>query len=146
MSLGDAFQLQSSASSYQKPVVSQRAKRLAPFSLRLSDDERARLVAEAAGAPLGAYIKAKLLGDTPPLRMRRTGLAVEDRSALAQALGLLGQSRLASNLNQLAHAANVGALGVTPDVEDELRAAAAEVRILRDLLLTALGMKQEPAT
>jgi len=33
-------------------------KRAAPFSIRLSLDERARLAMEAAGAPLGAYIKA----------------------------------------------------------------------------------------
>lgn len=145
MSLGDAFHPQASGPAYQKPVAPQRAKRPAPFSLRLSEDERARLVAEAAGAPLGSYVKAKLFGGTPPVRMRRTGLAVEDRAALAQALGLLGRSGLSSNLNQLAHAAHIGALGVTPDVEDELRAALAEVRAIRALLLSALGLKPEGA-
>ncbi|MBV1800154.1 hypothetical protein [Siccirubricoccus sp. G192] len=65
------------------------------------------------------------MGDAPPLRLRRTGLAVEDRQALAKALALLGESRLSSNLNQLAHMASIGALPVTPErfcrSHDELR-------------------------
>lgn len=117
-------------------------KRPAPFSLRLSEDERARLVGEAAGAPLGTYLKAKLLGDAP-VRTRRTGLAVEDRKALGQALGLLGSSRIANNLNQLARAANVGALPVSPDLEADLMATLAEVREIRRLLLVALGLKPD---
>lgn len=121
-----------------------RKKRPAPFSLRLSDEDRARLMAEAGGAPLGAYIKAKVLGG-PALRLRRTGMAIEDRRALAQALALLGRSRLASNLNQLAYAANIGSLPMTPETEEELRAALNDVRALRRLLVMALGLKPEPA-
>lgn len=119
-----------------------KAKRTAPFSLRLSETERARLLHEANGMPLGGYIKAKLLAASP-VRTRRTGLAIEDRKSLAQLLALLGQSRLSSNLNQLAHAANIGALPVTPDIEDELRTAVLDVRELRRLLLLALGFKAE---
>ncbi len=78
-----------------------------------------------------------------PVRRRRTGLAVEDRKALAQLLAMLGRSRLASNLNQLAHAANIGALPVTPDLETELNTALFDVRELRRLLLLALGLKPE---
>lgn len=140
MSLSDAFL--TTASPAEKPPRRERKKRPAPFSLRLSADERARLAAEAAGAPLGSYIRAKLLGGAP-IRTRRTGLAVEDRQALAQILALLGKARLASNLNQLAHAANIGALPVTPDLEAELFACLGEVRDLRRLLLAALGLKPE---
>lgn len=118
-------------------------RRPAPFSLRLTEAERARLVEEAKGAPLGSYIKAKLLGSSLPVRTRRSGLAVEDRQALAQALAALGASRLSSNLNQLAHLANVGALPVTPETEAELSEALAIVRDIRRLLLTALGLKAE---
>lgn len=64
------------------PARRNDAKRPPSFSLRLSADERARLEAEARGAPLGAYIKAKLTGGDVPVRMRRSGLAVEDRQAL----------------------------------------------------------------
>jgi hypothetical protein len=123
----------------------QRKKRLPPFSLRLSAEERTRLVDEAAGAPLGSYIKAKVLGSVLPVRMRRTGLAIEDRTALAQALALLGRSRISNNLNQLAHLANVGALPMTPETEAELCTTLADVREMRRLLMTALGLKMEVA-
>ncbi|WP_223479031.1 hypothetical protein [Oricola indica] len=118
-------------------------KRPAPFSIRLSDEERARLAVEAAGAPLGAYIKAKALGSAP-LRMRRSGLSVQDRKALAQALALLGRSRLSNNLNQLAYLGNIGSLPMTPETEAELQTALHDVRDIRRLLIRALGLKAEP--
>ena len=43
-------------------------------------------------------------------RKRRAKRTVEDKKAVAEALALLGQSRVASNLNQLAHHANLGVL------------------------------------
>ena len=117
-------------------------KRPPPFSLRLNESERARLIAEAKGVPLGTYVKAKLLGDAP-LRLRRSGRAVADRPALAQALALLGRSHMAGNLNQLAYAANIGTLDIGPETERQLQAALRDVRTLRDLLLKALGLKVE---
>lgn len=122
-------------------------KRPAPFSLRLNGDERARLAMEAAGAPLGAFIKAKLLGGPMPAARsaRATGISMQDRQAFAQALGLLGKSRLSSNLNQLARLANIGALPLTPEVEAELIAVLQEVRSIRALLLMALGLKADAA-
>jgi hypothetical protein len=125
----------------RKPTVIP-AKRPAPFSIRLSESERSRLEQEAGGAPLGAYIKAKALGGEK-VRLRRTGLTIQDREALARVLALLGSSRLANNLNQLAYAANIGALPFTPEVETELREAAEAVREMRALLLQALGLKPE---
>lgn len=123
-----------------KPV---KPKREPPFSLRLTPNERARLAREAAGAPLGAYIKAKLLGgDALPVRVRRSGLPVEDRQALAQALARLGASRLAANLNQLAFAANSGSLSVTTEVIDKIAQAVADIRDIRSLLMIALGFKE----
>lgn len=144
MPLSGTFSLSTSGHGV-KPPKKPRKRRLPPFSLRLSTEERARLTDEAAGAPLGAYIKAKVLGSAVPVRMRRTGLAVEDRTALAQVLALLGRSRLSSNLNQLAHLANVGALPITPETEAELNGALSDVRGLRHLLMTALGLKPEAA-
>lgn len=113
-----------------------------PFSLRLSAEERARLTAEAAGAPLGTYIKAKLLGGAP-LRTRRSGLAIEDRQALARALALLGQSGLSTNLTALAQAASIGTLPLTPEIEAELAEALRAVADIRALILRALGRTAE---
>jgi hypothetical protein len=140
MPLDDAFQNAATAS---KPLK----KRLPPFSLRLSEDERTRLLVQANGAPLGAYIKAKVLDGTmpPPRRQRRTLTSVADQKALSQVLATLGQSRLSSNLNQLAHLANIGALPVTPELEAELAETLADIRAIRLLLLTALGFKEQAA-
>lgn len=139
MSLSDTF----TPAVTKKSPPRQRAKKPAPFSLRLTPEQRARLVAEAKGAPLGAYIKAKVLGDDLPIRLRRSGLALQDRKALAQALALLGRSRVANNLNQLAHAANIGALPVDPDTVSDINAALADVRAIRRHLMAALGLKPE---
>ena len=61
----------------------------APFSLRLTFEERARLEAAANGVPLGAYIKAMLFdGDLSKVRRRNTN-PVEDHQALARVLAAL---------------------------------------------------------
>jgi hypothetical protein len=111
--------------------------RPSPFSIRLSDDERADLQRRADGLPLGAYAKALLFPAGAQPR-RASGL---DRRALASALAALGASRLGSNLNQIAKAAHQGALPVTEELEADLRTACAQVAELRVQLLLALGMK-----
>jgi len=118
------------------PVVLK--KRPAPFSIRLSEEERARLAVEAAGAPLGAYIKSKALG-IPEGRKRRKVQPIEDREALARALALLGRAELSSTLSQIAHAVSIGTYLATPETEAELVAALQAVREIRALILTALG-------
>jgi hypothetical protein len=107
-----------------------------PFSLRLSFQERARLQALADGEPLGSYIRDRLLSDAPKRRI----MTVHDREALTRVLGMLGQSRLSSNLNQLAKAVNTGSLPVTPETERELRQAARDVMVMRRMLIDALGL------
>lgn len=117
--------------------------REAPFSLRLSFEEKALLRAAANGVPLGAYIKAKLF-DEPLEKVRRRNInPVKDHEALGRVLGALGKSRLSQNLNQIARAANMGALPVSPELEDELRQACADVEALRRELLRALGSQSE---
>lgn len=143
MTLTDTFDPAATGVAAPSPAVKARKKRQAPFSLRLSPDERARLVAEAAGTPLGAYIRAKVLGEAVPVRMRRSGISIADRRVLAQLVAMLGRSRLFSNLNQLAHAANIGALPATPETAAELSASLADLREVRRLLLVSLGLKPE---
>lgn len=120
-----------------------KQKRLAPFSIRLSEADRARLAVEAAGAPLGGYIKSKLLDGKPVERKRRKVLTIQDREALAQALALLGRSHLSSNLNQIAQALNTGIWPITPETEAELFGALQDVRLMRRLLFSALGYRSE---
>ncbi|MBA4226216.1 MAG: hypothetical protein C0456_06245 [Hyphomonas sp.] len=122
------------------PSVSRDKKTAArphPFSIRLSPSERAQLEAEAQGMPLGAYIKRKALSG-PALRQRAS---VADREALAQILALLGQSRISNNLNQLAHAANLGILEQTTEEQAELAFCLASIAQMRGLLIQSLGLK-----
>lgn len=96
--------------------------------------------------PLGSYIKAKLFdGDLSP-RRTRGGAPVKDHAALAQVLGILGNMRLASNLNQLARSANIGTLPLTPEVEEELARSCAAVIAMRAELRRALGYEAEDRT
>lgn len=118
---------------------SSKAKAPAPFSLRLTFEERAKLEAVANGVPLGAYIKAVLFGEDLDKVRRRNTRPVEDHKALARVLAALGQSRLSSNLNQLARAVNIGTLPIHPEIEAELRDACLEVSEIRAELLRALG-------
>jgi hypothetical protein len=116
-----------------------------PFSLRLNAAERARLERDAAGQPLGSYIKGKLFEGDPAPPRRRVRAPVKDHAALAQVLGMLGALRIASNLNQLAKAANIGALPVSDEVEEELGRACAAVLAIKAELMRALGYPEEDA-
>ncbi len=110
-------------------------------SLRMTFEEKARLQRDAVGMDVSSYIRWRLFDiDTPPPR-RRGKTPVKDQQALAQVLGLLGQSRLSSNLNQLARSANTGSLPVTPDTEAALLEAVAEIREIRRLLIEALNLE-----
>lgn len=110
-----------------------------PFSLRLTFEERQQLEADAGDMPLGAFIRKRLLGDGAAHRKRKGNSPVKDKAALARVLGALGQSRLSSNLNQLAKAVNTGSLPVTPETEADLKAACRDIAALRADLLRALG-------
>jgi hypothetical protein len=141
MSPNPTYDASASTANYRKPS----SKRPAPFSIRLSADERRRLTDDAGSYPLGAYIRDRLLSDGKPARVRRSGASLEDREAFAQALALLGASRLSSNVNQLARLANSGSLPLSPETFAELSAAVADIREIRRLLIEAVGLQPEAA-
>jgi len=114
-----------------------------PFSIRLSFEERAKLEAAAAGQPLGAFIRETLFGSDMQPRRRRGKEPVADHQVLAQVLAALGASRLSSNLNQLAHSANIGALPVLPETEEALQDACEDIRRMRRMLMISLGHQGE---
>jgi len=123
-----------------RPSRPAKTKREAPFSLRLSAEEKARLKAAAGSMPLGVYIKARLFEDLPAVPRQRTPSRF-DKALLGKVLAALGRSRLSSNLNQIAHAANIGALPVDDELVADLKAACSDVRTMRNALLKALGQK-----
>jgi len=116
-------------------------RRPAPFSLRLSFEERTRLRKAAGDIPVAAYIKALLFATDTPVFRSRTRAPVKDHKALAEVLACLGASRIANNLNQLAKAANSGSLHVEFETKARLNAACSDVRVMRQLLMQALGME-----
>ena len=120
-----------------------RAAQIAPFSLRLSRDERARLEREASGQALGAYIRSRLLDEETLAPRQRGKFPVRDHQALAALIGRLGQSGIGPNLSALSDAARSGSLVLLPDLEADLRRAVSEVGEMRALLLRALGLSED---
>ena len=118
-----------------------KPKRLPPLSFRATVEERALLKAWAGTQPVSAYIRKKLFGEKASPRKVNKRLPSVDHEALSKALALLGQSRLSSNMNQIAKAANAGNLPVSPDLCEELVAACADIRQMRQTLIQALDLK-----
>lgn len=121
--------------------VESKKENYVPFSLRLSADERAILKARAKTKSISAYIRDQLFGEKQTPRQYELRRPDENMQLLAKSMGELGKSRLASNLNQIAKAANIGALPVSPELEDELSEACGAIQDMRDLLVKALGLK-----
>lgn len=114
-----------------------------PFCLRLTKAEREQLEAEAGTMPLGAYIRERLFGENSAPRRKRRRPAV-DQTGLAKVLGMLGASRLAANVNQIAKAAKLGLIvGAAPELIQQIVDACEDIRTMRNALLTALGMSLE---
>ena len=125
-----------------KPDAPSRKKRPAPFCLRLTPDERAYLEQKAGNRPLGTYIRDRLLGDRAETRRARQRPTIEQEQ-YAALLAALGSSRVSSNLNQLARAANTGTLDVSQDLEQQLEDACRAVLEIRKALFMALNLKVE---
>jgi hypothetical protein len=117
-------------------------KRPAPFSIRLSAEERAWLERKAGSRPLGRYIRAKLLGDdqTP----RKAGRAPTiDYALLGQMLGMLGKTEQVSCLFLLLAAAKNERVAIGEAERQALDEACADIREMRALLIRALGLRSE---
>lgn len=112
---------------------------ISPVTLRLTPEERERLEELASGMTLSAYIRACVFAREARRRKQRPKNVVADKKAAAEALALLGQSRITSNLNQLAYHANVGALVIDEAEKAQIAEAYAYVLSIRSLLMQALG-------
>ena len=119
------------------------ANTLAPYSIRFTTEERARLDKEAGNRPLSLHIRSKLFGDSAAPRKSPARKPSVDDAALAKALSALGRSRLAANMNQLAKATHMGRLTLKPDAAEELSQACADIAVMRSALMTALGLRTD---
>jgi len=113
-----------------------------PFSMRLSKSERDFLDKHSGTQSWAAYIRERVFGQQAEKR-RKVKKPTIDSAMLAMVLSELGQSRLASNINQLAKAANMGALDITPEIEQEIEQACQEIQTMKMLLIAALGVVPE---
>lgn len=118
-------------------------KQIAPFSLRLTFEERAQLEKDAAGMSLSAYIRTRLFDSEAPKRRTRGKHPVKDHTELGKLLGELGKSRIANNINQLAKAVNSGSLEVSPDTEQSIQNSCGDISWIRRTLIVALGLLAE---
>lgn len=106
-----------------------------PISIRLTPQERAELVRRAGGRSVSAYVRDQLFA-------RGVASGKPNQNELAQMLGKLGASGLAMSVNELARLAKLGALPVSDETETQLRAACADVAIIKSTLMRALGIKE----
>ncbi|MFC6199212.1 hypothetical protein [Ponticaulis profundi] len=125
------------------PPKTRKSKHPSPISLRLSLDERALLERDAGSKTLSAHIREQLFGESMTTSFRRPSRKSNkpnvDHVVLAKLLGLLGKSRLAQNMNQIAKAAHMGALPVSDELEAELALACQDIKDMRDTLISAMG-------
>jgi len=102
-----------------------RKAKTRPFSIRLSDEERAQLEREADSLSLGPYIRFKLLGTEPALKKARRPKA--SQRELAKILAWLGQSEIGPSLRELGKAARLGALPDSPETTASINKACSTV-------------------
>lgn len=110
-----------------------------PLTLRLTPEERATLEELAVGMTLSACVRGCLFAKETKRHTRRPRDRVADKQAAAEALALLGQSRIASNLNRLAHHANIGILILDEAEKAHIAEANAHLGAIRTPLMRALG-------
>ncbi|MBK76767.1 MAG: hypothetical protein CME85_14960, partial [Henriciella sp.] len=72
--------------SHFRKVANVKPKRPAPFSLRLTKAERARLERDAGSLSLNAYIRERLFGEDVSPRRRVKKAPVQDKQELAKVL------------------------------------------------------------
>lgn len=140
-SLTPEFKANSQRNPEKNPADSPKTR---PFSVRLTQHERAWLESQAGPQHLGAYIRERLLDDQARKRRASRKPRVDDKN-LAIVLALLGDQRIASNLNQLAKHANMGTLDVSDEVIGQIQEACAAMIAVRNYLLDIKAEDAPPA-
>ena len=140
--IGHKFNEISRPVSHQRSTI-KKDKTLSPVTLRLTKDEISTLNNLSKGMSRSAYIRKCLFGKATAPRKVRSHVPVKDQETLAQVLGLLGQTRIANNLNQIAYEANCGSLLMDDETENEIKVACAHIAWIRVKLIEALGIKSK---
>ncbi|QHQ35235.1 plasmid mobilization protein [Algicella marina] len=123
-----------------KPPKKKR-KRVAPVSVRLSEEERAILEEQAGGLSLSAHIRERMFGEETKPRKSRGRSPVKDHAKLAHVLRLLGETNLARDLSDLQWSVEEGQVCLSAKSEELLRLACVSVIQMRKDVLRALGLR-----
>ena len=118
-----------------------KPKRPAPFSIRLSDEERAFLERKAGSKPLGTYAREKLLDGAQTPRKTIPRKPKVDYELLGRILGLLGECELTSLICLLAVAAESGSVVLDEEANVQVKEACTDIQEIRLILIKALGLR-----
>jgi hypothetical protein len=111
------------------------------ITLRLTEAENTRLRELADGVTLSSYVRERLFGkDANQRKTRRRHKPVADEQSLARVLAMLGETRLANNLNQIAYQANTGELIMDQRTLVQIEEAYVHIGEMRANLVAALGL------
>jgi len=113
------------------------------IGFRVTASEKQELLRLAGRKPLSRFIRDTLLQGVQRTR-KAYRKPKRDDVLLCKVLAALGNSRLSSNLNQIAKAANRGALPVTEELSLDLQSACLDIRAMRMALMMALGFQTSP--
>ena len=119
--------------------MGEKTKYPPPYSLRLTFEERQRLDRDAGNMPISAYIREQLF-DKPSTR-RQYNRATKEQEFFKEILKALAETRISSNLNQLAKASNEGRLILDPDTKRSLDQACADMHEIRAEIIRSMGLK-----
>ena len=126
---------------FRQKRPARHAKASAPSSIRLTSAEKARLREDAAGEPLGAYVKKTLFSPKTKAAARRA-MIDEHAKLIGQVLAMVGSSGIADALTTMALAIHSGTFENEEEIIEALNNAESEPSDIRLALLKALGLRK----
>nr|GGI00881.1 hypothetical protein GCM10011355_30220 [Aquisalinus luteolus] len=97
---------------------------------------------QSNGGSLSAFARERIFGRKSFNNSAGSRSIHPDKVAMAQALALLGKSRMSESFNALAESARIGALPVHEETEKAINEACKQVAYIKSLLMAALGIKE----
>lgn len=126
-------------------TLTSKRKRPSPLSVRLSPEERKQLEHDAAGMPLGAYVKERLFSDGGATQKRKRRHPIKNQETLVKVLARLGQDETCTALRQLAVATSNGRSSLSRAQRDAIEKACDDISLMRAEIIKALGLGQVSA-
>ncbi len=121
-------------------------KQSSPYSIRFTPQERKLFDAMAKQVDMNGaeFIRLQLFTNTLQEKFAvRTQNKTNPNKELAQILSLLGQSRIANNLNQIAKSINTGTLVLSPELIAQIDESYHTIQWMRRMLIKGTGLKDE---